>query len=68
MSPPAASFENPLVVRDGPVPVKSLGVKPVEGKTQTQTKTLAELEDKWDSFAFNPIRESQVSRAMSRSQ
>lgn len=63
MSPPAATFENPLAISDIAVPVKkNLAVKPaVDG----HAKTLAEMEDKWETFTFSPIRESQVSRAMS---
>jgi thiamine thiazole synthase len=63
MSPPAATFENPIAVHDISVPVKkNLAVKPA---ANGQTKTLAEMENKWESFTFSPIRESQVSRAMS---
>lgn len=29
-------------------------------------KTLEDMVDKWDTFKFDPIRESQVSRAMTR--
>ena len=63
MSPPAATFENPIAVSDIGVPVKkNLAVKPV---ANGQAKSLADMEDKWESFTFSPIRESQVSRAMS---
>lgn len=63
MSPPAATFENPIAVRDSSAPVKkNLAVKPA---THGQTKALAEMEGNWESFTFSPIRESQVSRAMS---
>jgi cysteine-dependent adenosine diphosphate thiazole synthase len=31
-----------------------------------ETKTIAEMADKWESFQFSHIRESQVSRAMTR--
>ena len=30
------------------------------------TKTVAEMANQWDKFTFSPIRESQVSRAMTR--
>lgn len=63
MSPPAATFENPLAVSDISVPIqKNLAVK---APTNGHAKTLAEMENKWESFTFSPIRESQVSRAMS---
>ena len=63
MSPPAATFENPLAVSDITVPMqKNLAVK---APTNGHAKTLAEMENKWESFTFSPIRESQVSRAMS---
>ncbi|KAF2193241.1 Thi4-domain-containing protein [Zopfia rhizophila CBS 207.26] len=64
MSPSAATFESPIPVnRNGVVGKKDLAVKAVDGN---QAKTLAELEGKWESFMFSPIRESQVSRAMTR--
>lgn len=66
MSPPSAMFEEPSAALDS-VPIKStFDVKAVaiNGK---KTKTLAELADKWEQgFTFSPIRESQVSRAMTR--
>merc|ERR1711975_76846 len=39
--------------------------KPASTGNAKQT-TIAEMENNWDSFAFNPIRESTVSRAMTR--
>ena len=64
MSPPAASFENPVAINGNALPVKKdLAVKPA---ANGMAKTLAEMEDKWESFTFSPIRESQVSRAMSK--
>jgi cysteine-dependent adenosine diphosphate thiazole synthase len=49
------------------VPIKaSFDVKPVP-INGNRTKTLGELADKWEQgFTFAPIRESQVSRAMTR--
>jgi len=49
------------------VPLKSgFDVKPIPVHTN-KTQTLAELANKWDQgFTFAPIRESQVSRAMTR--
>ncbi|KAF1996626.1 Thi4-domain-containing protein [Amniculicola lignicola CBS 123094] len=64
MSPPAATFTLPTSVAGNVVNVKKdLGVKAV---IKGQAKTLDELDGKWDEFTFNPIRESQVSRAMTR--
>ncbi|EFQ30532.1 Thi4 family protein [Colletotrichum graminicola M1.001] len=43
--------------------------KPAEGHVTSAASAPAKVEDlfgKWDSFAFAPIRESQVSRAMTR--
>ena len=63
MSPPAATFENPLATSNIAVPTKKdLAVK---AASNGHAKTLAEMEDNWESFTFSPIRESQVSRAMS---
>jgi len=69
MSPPVAispttSFENPLAANGKGLPVKKdLSVKTA---ASSQSKTLAEMENQWESFTFAPIRESQVSRAMTR--
>jgi len=66
MSPPAATFNEPSALHENIVVKSDYGVKSVAvrgGKTQT----LAELANKWeDDFKFTPIRESQVSRAMTR--
>lgn len=64
MSPPAATFDTAVSAPNGNVLAvkKDLPVKPAANE---QVKTLAEMENKWDSFTFSPIRESQVSRAMS---
>lgn len=67
MSPPAAMFE--------PVTVAPTGIKgkvnvPQAANTtligQGQSKLLDQFGGKWDEFKFAPIRESQVSRAMTR--
>lgn len=68
MSPPAAMFERPTAA-DGNGATKDVGLKKdlaVKAAASGQAKTVAELEHNWDSFAFAPIRESQVSRAMTR--
>lgn len=42
-------------------------VKPIAINSKTSTPTLAEMANKWEEgFTFAPIRESQVSRAMTR--
>ncbi|KAF2461827.1 thiazole biosynthesis enzyme [Lineolata rhizophorae] len=57
---PAADITTPL----SKSPYKGAAVQPIDG---SQAKTLAEMEARWDdSFSFAPIRESQVSRAMTR--
>ncbi|KAI4926813.1 uncharacterized protein J4E92_005973 [Alternaria infectoria] len=62
MSPPAAIFETPVAGNDMGIK-KDLAVK---AAFNGQAKTVAELENKWEKFTFAPIRESQVSRAMTR--
>jgi len=62
MSPPVATETLPSV---GPMPTKSLsgnGHVKLTGKAEL----LDDLAEKWDTFTFDPIRESQVSRAMTR--
>ncbi|XP_014554354.1 hypothetical protein COCVIDRAFT_17857 [Bipolaris victoriae FI3] len=72
MSPPAAMYERPAAV-DGNGIAKDLSLKKdlsVKDATAavagSQAKTVADLENNWDKFTFAPIRESQVSRAMTR--
>jgi len=65
MAPPAAMFNESTAIDSAPLKsnfeVKTFAVQ--NGKT----KTLEELADKWEQdFKFAPIRESQVSRAMTR--
>lgn len=66
MSPPAAIFE-PTVA---PVGIKGKVVAPETTTTtltgQGQSPLLDQFGGKWDEFKFAPIRESQVSRAMTR--
>ncbi|KAF2127644.1 Thi4-domain-containing protein [Dothidotthia symphoricarpi CBS 119687] len=64
MSPPAATFELPVASNGNGLSLKKdLAVKPA---SKGQAKTLAEMENNWEAFTFAPIRESQVSRAMTR--
>ncbi|KAJ6090430.1 hypothetical protein N7486_009245 [Penicillium sp. IBT 16267x] len=66
MSPPAAIFERTVA----PVAIKGKVVVPEATTTtltgQGQTQLLDQFGGKWDEFKFAPIRESQVSRAMTR--
>lgn len=66
MSPPAATFDDSSSHIDT-VPLKNnFAVKSI-AVNAPQTKTLDELANKWEEgFTFAPIRESQVSRAMTR--
>lgn len=66
MSPPSAIYHEAETIT---APTKNLTLKgtdtkPVNGNVKTQL--LDEFAGKWDDFTFNPIRESQVSRAMTR--
>ncbi|KAF2034258.1 Thi4-domain-containing protein [Setomelanomma holmii] len=66
MSPPAATFDLPTAstgTSNGLSIKKDLAVKPA---TNDIAKSLAEMENNWEKFTFAPIRESQVSRAMTR--
>ena len=65
MTPPAALMESPIAVSAGlKGNVLSSGTIPVMG--ESQSKLLETFGGKWDQFNFAPIRESQVSRAMTR--
>ncbi|KZF22412.1 thiazole biosynthetic enzyme [Xylona heveae TC161] len=64
MSPPSAMFAEPAPV-SAPLPTKA----PLKDQVKvagnySSTSTLAEVTSDWEKFTFNPIRESQVSRAM----
>jgi len=67
MSPPAAIFEPATVAPTG---IKGKVNVPETVSTtltgQGQSKLLEQFGGKWDEFKFAPIRESQVSRAMTR--
>ena len=68
MAPPAAIAPTVNENEIHAVPKKDLTVKahPDGAVMNGTTKTIAEMEGRWDSFAFSGIRESQVSRAMTR--
>lgn len=66
MSPPVASYQEAEAYHTTVLPSKvaldpAAAAKPVLNGT---TKTVGEMAGKWDQFHFSPIRESQVSRAM----
>ncbi|KAL8325772.1 hypothetical protein RB597_008846 [Gaeumannomyces tritici] len=74
---PQTKMTPPAAVQDYPVPYavpSKLDDGHVNGKSQAQQQqragtkaaTVADLLGKWDTFSFAPIRESQVSRAMTR--
>jgi thiamine thiazole synthase len=67
MSPPAATFDIPVAstgTGKGLSVKKDMAVKPASANGIV--KSLAEMENNWEKFTFAPIRESQVSRAMTR--
>lgn len=68
MSPPSAMFAEPASPERIVQVKKDYAVKTATVSAgKQQTKTLEELAHKWDAgFTFAPIRESQVSRAMTR--
>ncbi|KAI7247881.1 hypothetical protein KC335_g18679, partial [Hortaea werneckii] len=71
MSPPAAMYEPATNgSTTATIPTAKMATMPhttsvpVGGATKPQT--IEEMAGKWSDFRFNPIRESQVSRAMTR--
>ncbi|TGO46598.1 hypothetical protein BCON_0316g00090 [Botryotinia convoluta] len=67
MAPPSALFAEETSPVDGVQLKSAFDVKVESSQAATQGKTLADLAEKWDQgFTFAPIRESQVSRAMTR--
>lgn len=66
MAPPSALYTEPSTPSDS-VPMKaSFDVKPIPAN-YNKTSALDEIANKWEQgFKFAPIRESQVSRAMTR--
>lgn len=64
MSPPIATE---TVTSLASMPIKAVnGTSQVKATGTDKVQLLEEFADKWDSFKFDPIRESQVSRAMTR--
>ncbi|CBX99262.1 hypothetical protein IAQ61_000627 [Plenodomus lingam] len=69
MSPPAATYNILVAASNGNGHDDGLAVKKdlaVRAAVNGQAKTLAEMENNWEAFTFAPIRESQVSRAMTK--
>ncbi|KYK61002.1 hypothetical protein DCS_02142 [Drechmeria coniospora] len=64
MSPPAAV--SPRKVAEMVPPPAKLAVPTGDSKTRPHTATIDEMLGQWDDFRFAPIRESEVSRAMTR--
>lgn len=65
MSPPAATFQE-LGSVTAALPMKATGGDNGTIKANGVDKTIPEMAGNWDDFQFQPIRESQVSRAMTR--
>jgi thiamine thiazole synthase len=66
MSPPAATLDMPVASHSTSNVKKDLADKPATAAANGLAKSLADMENNWDAFTFAPIRESQVSRAMTR--
>ncbi|KAF2849466.1 Thi4-domain-containing protein [Plenodomus tracheiphilus IPT5] len=69
MSPPAATYDIPVAASNGNGIKDELSLKKdlaVKAAANSQAKTLTEIENNWEAFTFAPIRESQVSRAMTK--
>ena len=62
MSPPVATETLPSTT----IPTKATNGSHGHIRVTGNAKVLEDLTDKWDTFKFDPIRESQVSRAMTR--
>jgi len=66
MSPPAAILD-PTTSLPSVLPHKcAIPAGEVDNVMNGETKTVAEMAGKWENFQFSHIRESQVSRAMTR--
>jgi len=64
MSPPAATYQEFSSVSSPVVAKKTMGT--ASALDGSMAKTVEEMLGNWDNFKFAPIRESQVSRAMTR--
>ena len=66
MAPPTATYQEPI---EATTVLPSKKVVDPYGEAHVLnggTKSIGEMEGKWEKFTFSPIRESQVSRAMTR--
>ena len=68
MAPPVAVYPAPEVepTFSTTMPLKKAIDPDATAVVNGSTKTVAEMAGNWDRFSFSPIRESQVSRAMTR--
>ncbi|KAF2144394.1 uncharacterized protein K452DRAFT_356603 [Aplosporella prunicola CBS 121167] len=67
MSPPIATFPSTTEAPSAPTVTKALPTKGAAPAVQgSMTKSVDEMAGQWETFKFAPIRESQVSRAMTR--
>ena len=72
MSPPALNISEPAIATTTTLPHKTItpivkdAPAPAVGVVNGNTKSIEEMAGNWDSFKFSAIRESQVSRAMTR--
>ena len=73
MSPPSLNISEPATVattatlpHKNITPITKDAPAPAVGVMNGSTKTIDEMAGKWENFTFSPIRESQVSRAMTR--
>lgn len=71
MTPPAAIYQEADSPTNNGIKTKTLNGDSnnkvtLTGAVEPQTKLLDTFSGKWDSFTFAPIRESQVSRAMTK--
>lgn len=66
MSPPAATYNLPVASPSNGNGISLKNDYSVKASAKKMAKSLAEMENNWETFTFAPIRESQVSRAMTR--
>lgn len=67
MAPPAATYQEPIEPTTSLFDKKKVVYDHADSRMLNgNTKTIAEMQGKWENFGFSPIRESQVSRAMTR--
>lgn len=66
ISEPAVTATTATLPHKNITPISKEASAPAVGIMNGSTKTIEEMAGKWEDFAFSPIRESQVSRAMTR--